>query len=239
MGKLRFLVPSGITLISLWFAWQAMVASSVVVACWNILKCVVFDKLDGTAARTLNASSAFGVKMDSIHDAFAFGVVPGVIVFQAAGQFSEPMLVRYTQACGVLYILGTFYRLYKFDKLATSGMAKDYFIGIPSTLAAAVFASFGVAFSEHLAEMGTLNLLLPSLALLLAILMNGRFASLKMGKPDKKGRLYSQVAFFIGVSALIFLETLPEVLFLISLMTVAVSIRVGGIKRQESHARTA
>ncbi|MCB0480000.1 MAG: CDP-alcohol phosphatidyltransferase family protein [Flavobacteriales bacterium] len=47
-----------------------------------ILFASVFDYFDGFAARLLNAQSEIGKQLDSLADAVAFGVLPGIIMYQ-------------------------------------------------------------------------------------------------------------------------------------------------------------
>lgn len=48
-----------------------------------ILAAVIFDLLDGAAARTLNAQSAFGRELDSLSDLVCFGVAPATLLHHA------------------------------------------------------------------------------------------------------------------------------------------------------------
>lgn len=226
--NLKYLIPSLISLASLWFAIRAMLAINIVAGAWELLCCVVLDKLDGTAARTLKATSRFGMKLDSMVDAVAFGIVPGVLLIQYRDLFGEGLWQGLAVACGIIYMVATFYRLYKFDKLATSAKAPDCFYGIPSTLAAGIFASYVVAFLRRPDEQGLMVLLLVTLAL--AFLMNGNFPTLKVGKPESRAKLLSQIAFFLFVSWAIFSQKLPQVLFGISLCVLYVTIYYGGKK---------
>src|SRR3954453_6143427 len=43
---------------------------------------VIFDMLDGRAARLLRAASPFGAIMDSLSDFLSFGVAPGILLHQ-------------------------------------------------------------------------------------------------------------------------------------------------------------
>ena len=84
LGRWRFLVPNAITAANMMLG-----ASSVMYALagmhdtagWLVLLSVLVDKLDGTSARMLKASSRFGVEFDSLADLIAFGVAPAVFVF--------------------------------------------------------------------------------------------------------------------------------------------------------------
>lgn len=55
-------------------------------AAWAILASAVFDAFDGTVARMTNTASDFGVEYDSLSDAVAFGVAPGVLMYAWALQ---------------------------------------------------------------------------------------------------------------------------------------------------------
>src|SRR5690606_20434438 len=50
------------------------------VSAWLICFAMIFDMLDGWAARILNARSLHGMQMDSLADMVTFGVAPAVIV---------------------------------------------------------------------------------------------------------------------------------------------------------------
>jgi CDP-diacylglycerol---serine O-phosphatidyltransferase len=50
-------------------------------ASWLIIIAAVFDFLDGTAARLLNARSEIGKQLDSLADVVSFGVAPASIIY--------------------------------------------------------------------------------------------------------------------------------------------------------------
>jgi CDP-diacylglycerol--serine O-phosphatidyltransferase len=88
MSKTKFVVPNAFTSISFLLAvWSPLIVSGVInvekplwLAANFILFCVLLDKLDGFAARLLNASSEFGAQLDSMADLIAFGVAPGFLL---------------------------------------------------------------------------------------------------------------------------------------------------------------
>ena len=65
---------SGITAIK--FAIEADWSAAVVA----IIFAMVFDMLDGRAARFLGADTRFGAQLDSLADLVSFGVAPGVLI---------------------------------------------------------------------------------------------------------------------------------------------------------------
>ena len=63
-----------------------------------VILCVLLDKLDGFAARLVNASSAFGAQFDSLADLIAFGIAPAIgLVFcykaKAPEWFSQNLIL--------------------------------------------------------------------------------------------------------------------------------------------------
>src|SRR3954464_11830512 len=78
------LVPSTLTLLGLCsgatairFAllhdWTSAVAA--------VVFAMIFDLLDGSAARILGADTRFGAQLDSLADLVSFGIAPGVIMY--------------------------------------------------------------------------------------------------------------------------------------------------------------
>ncbi len=53
-----------------------------VTSSWLILAAMIFDFLDGFAARLLKAYSAIGKELDSLADIVSFGVAPGLIIYK-------------------------------------------------------------------------------------------------------------------------------------------------------------
>jgi CDP-diacylglycerol--serine O-phosphatidyltransferase len=102
---------------------------------------VLLDKLDGGAARMLNASSAFGAEMDSFADFVSFGIAPAALVFfrlKDQAPFAEHSLLL--MGCCALYTIALSARLARFNVSDPPG-GKRFFFGIPSTLCGAIVAS--------------------------------------------------------------------------------------------------
>ena len=84
MSKLRYLVPNAFTSMSLILGLISVVLSvrgNPALAAWLILWGVLLDKLDGSAARLLNASSPFGAQLDPFADFVSFGIAPAALFF--------------------------------------------------------------------------------------------------------------------------------------------------------------
>ena len=83
-SKYRYLVPNGITFISLTCGLISILLSAngnFIPAGVLILASFVLDLFDGFSARILKAGSEFGLQLDSLVDMVSLGVAPSVLVF--------------------------------------------------------------------------------------------------------------------------------------------------------------
>jgi CDP-diacylglycerol--serine O-phosphatidyltransferase len=131
----------------------------------------LLDGMDGKIARLTNSASEFGVQMDSLADAVAFGVTPALMVYlwqfkNLDGRFGLAVSFLF-MTCGVL-------RLARFN-IMTGSIGKKFFIGLPIPAAACALAAL-VLFNQHLPA--SIHHLLPGITLgltfVLALLMVSR-----------------------------------------------------------------
>ncbi len=149
---------------------------------------MLFDALDGSAARLTGQASRFGAELDSLCDAVTFGVAPAVIVWR----ISDSLPQRLTWAIGVLFAICVLLRLARFNVETPEDDDHQGFEGLPSPAAAGTLAAFAIATpdlkfyatSTELpswvvdASAWTLaasHFFIPVLAALLAFLMVSRF----------------------------------------------------------------
>lgn len=148
---------------------------------------MLFDALDGSAARMTGQSSEFGAQLDSLCDAITFGAAPAVIVWR----FSDLLPHRLAWAIGVIFALCVLIRLARFNVQSGEDDTHEGFEGLPSPAAAGTIASFTIAMPhlealthnhryERIQEAAAWALtfceyLLPMLAVVLAYLMVSRF----------------------------------------------------------------
>lgn len=112
----------------------------------------IFDYLDGTAARVLDARSELGKQLDSLADVVSFGVAPGIIIFtllSAGCEGSCNILERLhiTPYFALLIPVMSAIRLAKFN---IDLRQEENFIGMPTPANAVFFASIPlVLFAGH------------------------------------------------------------------------------------------
>lgn len=140
-SKYRYIVPNGITFISLTCGILSMMLAATYqleVAGILILISYVLDLLDGATARRLQASSAFGLQLDSLVDMVSLGTAPAFLVFMhlQANGINEWWAWLFV----VLVPLGGAFRLARFNLLpAKEGSERDS-TGLTITSAGATLA---------------------------------------------------------------------------------------------------
>ncbi len=103
---------------------------------------MLFDGLDGAAARWAGNTSEFGAQLDSLCDAISFGAAPAFLMLALAEPVGYHPRVLWVAAA--LYVVCTVLRLARFNVQADEEFKKKGFSGLPSPAAAAVVASFPI-----------------------------------------------------------------------------------------------
>jgi CDP-diacylglycerol---serine O-phosphatidyltransferase len=140
-SKYRYLVPNGITFISLTCGILSMMLAATYqldLAGMLILVSYILDLLDGATARRLQASSAFGLQLDSLVDMVSLGTAPAFLVFmhlQASGIDNG-----WVWLFVVLVPLGGAFRLARFNLLPPKEDGSRDSMGLTITSAGATLA---------------------------------------------------------------------------------------------------
>lgn len=146
-GSPIYLVPSMITLSSMFCGFYAMVQSiggDFYHAGLAILFSMILDSLDGRVARMTHTSSPFGAELDSLADMVAFGAAPAMIVFNwglhSFGKLGWLVSFVYCACAGL--------RLARFNVMI--GITdKKFFQGMPSPSAAALVVGYVYLCAEY------------------------------------------------------------------------------------------
>ena len=132
-----------------------------VIASLLIFLAMLFDALDGSAARLTDQTSDFGAQLDSLCDAISFGLAPAFLMLQFLSpthhlnlmdellQGANVRLFEYPRkllwVIAVLYVLCALLRLARFNVETDDEDSHDFFSGLPSPAAAGTIASFPLA----------------------------------------------------------------------------------------------
>jgi CDP-diacylglycerol--serine O-phosphatidyltransferase len=208
----RTVIPSFFTLMNLFCGFLAIISIAegrLFFGAWLIVFAGLFDALDGFMARLSNATSQFGIELDSISDVVSFGVAPGFLLY-AFGLGEMPfvgiILSALTPLCGAVRLAR-----YNVDAQESRG---DYFKGLPIPGQAIMISAFYLTFYNQLEifawmEYGLNTVVIP-LIVLLSFMMVSTIPFDKMPSFDKesikkhKGKL--SLFTFYGILILLFQE---------------------------------
>jgi CDP-diacylglycerol--serine O-phosphatidyltransferase len=240
---LRYTIPNSFTAASLLLGIASIVTTQLggreylELAGWMIVWCGLLDTMDGVAARVLKATSSFGAEFDSMADLIAFGVAPAILVLNAGVQiggieYDSGQFTVLAVAAGVFALAGAL-RLARFN-LPTSTPERGWFVGIPITAAGGGMCSSLVLVllhHEQIAEVMPLNLYLPILLFVLALLMVSRIRFPKAVK--RKSNLINafQVVNIVLIIYCGVTRSWPEYLFGIGVFLLVAGIIAGRISK--------
>jgi CDP-diacylglycerol--serine O-phosphatidyltransferase len=212
--QLKFVAPNLVTSVGIAVGMLSVTAAlggRTALAAWLVIIAVLLDKLDGTVARLLKASSRFGEQMDSFSDLITFGVAPVVFFLgwsdgQIIAGRIDPLYRVVTYSCGFLYVIAAALRLAKFN-IFSSYFGKDYFYGVPTTLCGALLAASTLTLLKY--QAGTFLLyFMPVAHAGLALLMVSNVPLPKLGRRRAAWLNVFQIAnialaYLVGLSALL------------------------------------
>ena len=186
---------------------------------------ILFDFLDGFAARLLHVSGELGKQLDSLSDMVTSGVVPGIIMFQLmsernsmvfyAGKREVVSLIgldlEVFPFIGLILTLGACYRLAKFN---IDTRQSDSFIGLP-TPAMSLFVISLPLIQEYSSIDFVQNIIanhyfLIVVTVILTYLMNAELPlfSLKFKEYSVKNNVIKYLFLVVSLCMIIFLQYL-------------------------------
>ena len=178
-SKYRYLVPNGITFISLICGIVSLMSAAsgyFLVGGSLVLASYILDLFDGALARRLNASSEFGLQLDSLVDMVSLGVAPAFLTFAHLQQQNHEMF--WVWPATVLVVMAGAYRLARFNLLPPKLTGRKDSVGLTITAAGATLALTVLADrSPYMLELGwdfIPNVLFIPLMVILSILMVSR-----------------------------------------------------------------
>ncbi len=114
-----------------------------------ILFAMVFDALDGYAARLSKTASDFGGQLDSLCDAISFGAAPAFLLLRLGQDWEKTLMGKGVATVAALYMVCAILRLARFNIENTPDTSSHKrFKGLPSPAAAGCVASLAILRSE-------------------------------------------------------------------------------------------
>lgn len=250
LGKGKFLVPNLFTSLNfLLGVWAILLVSSVfasdhattlkhvILGANLIVWCVLFDKLDGFAARLMKASSEFGAQFDSLADLIAFGLAPSILVIFSYKAFAPEWYAQnwiLVLAVISLYVLCTAIRLARYNAIDSDGHP-DFFVGMPSTMAGGAVALLVILFNNYGLYTGDVLVRIPILfTIFCALMMVSPFLLPKVKR--RKNKVYNLIqviclvlGYITGIGMI-----LPEFLFSLVTIYFIIGFSYGFIHNEEN-----
>jgi len=224
-ARWRYVVPNAITcaslLVGLVAVGTAFVVGGYTDAAWLVILSVLLDKLDGTAARALKATSDIGMQLDSFADFVTFGIAPATMLFAAGLHANETSTTSVWAGETGLWLLGascaTFVlcaciRLAKFNVLMEDmpADAPKVFYGMPTTFAGGLVAITWILGDKY--QAAWMIDALPLAAVGLGFLMVSNVPLPKLVVREQKWLNVIQIVSVIGTYVCGLLRILPEYL---------------------------
>lgn len=211
-GNPRIAVPSFFTLMNLFSGFVSVVIASqgnLKLAAFLIVLAAMFDALDGVMARLANATSEFGLELDSISDVVSFGVAPGFLAWQYAFQdlqMTGVILAALPALCGAV-------RLARYN-VDNKEVVLDRFRGLPIPAQAIMISSFVLTFLDQkelflVFEWGVSSVFVP-LLVLLSFLMVSTIPFDKLPKLDRDSLRENRSKFMLFALYLVFILLFQE-----------------------------
>ncbi len=254
MSKVRFIVPNFFTALSFCIGlfsiivmiqgiiypqktvtYLSMTRSLVASAGWLILWCVLLDKLDGFAAKALNATTEFGAQFDSLADLISFGIAPGLLSLTFIYRENNSWFVEHWPLLifsVIVYCLCAAIRLARFNAVDVDEF-KTWFKGLPTTIAGAFITLIVLILSKYdiLSGRPGLTALLPLLLIAAGLLMVSTLYLSKLVPRKNRFIHYFQIvniviAYLLGITTF-----MPEYLMFLILLYLSVGFIYGFVKR--------
>src|SRR5262245_64260376 len=110
---------------------------------------MIFDALDGYAARISRTASKFGAELDSLCDAISFGAAPAFLLLRLGPGWETALLHQTLAVIATLYMVCAILRLARYNVVENvPENAGKRFRGLPSPAAAGCIASLAIMRGE-------------------------------------------------------------------------------------------
>ncbi|NJL14140.1 MAG: CDP-diacylglycerol--serine O-phosphatidyltransferase [Microscillaceae bacterium] len=192
---LRRNLPNLLTLGNLLCGCVGLWSGSIFLGAICILLGMIFDFLDGAAARALHVQSEMGKALDSLADLVTFGVLPGKILWQAFGVEGQSEMAY----LALLYPAAVAWRLARYN---VRDSQQAHFIGLPSPAGAAVVACLLLGFGEARQTASFVYGLFLFSGLALPLLMLSQIPLLSFKIKDSNGKS-PKVLYLLGFGSLV------------------------------------
>ena len=253
--KLRFVLPNAFTSMNFLLGvfsicWTTgafgsfSAADQIRMGAYFVILSALFDKLDGFAARLVNASSEFGAQFDSLADLIAFGLAPAFGVFFTYKIYAPDWFQNHGLLMVIalsIYVLCAAMRLAKYNA-CDSDTYHHHFSGLPSTFAGMINATLIVFLNSKgvFATPNTFIFWLPIIVFIVTgfLMVSPLFLPKLQPRKNKAFNMFQIVLIVLTYIAglLFYNEKVPfvlEYLLILGMSYLVIGFGVGITKRKE------
>lgn len=166
-SKVKYLIPNGLTFLSLVCGIASLLASvagDLYTAGALVVASYFLDSTDGITARRLNASSEFGLQLDSLVDMVSLGTAPAVLMFAYLNDLG--MIGVVSSVLVVLLPLAGAFRLARFNLLPMKESSGGDSTGLTITTGGAIMALLVLADLSVDGHFTPVGMILPLIGLM-------------------------------------------------------------------------
>lgn len=166
-SKVKYLIPNGLTFLSLVCGIASLLASvagDLYAAGALVVASYFLDSADGITARRLNASSEFGLQLDSLVDMVSLGTAPAVLMFAYLNDLG--MINVVSSVLVLLLPLAGAFRLARFNLLPMKESSSGDSTGLTITTGGAIVALLVLADLSVDGHFTPVGMILPLIGLI-------------------------------------------------------------------------
>jgi CDP-diacylglycerol--serine O-phosphatidyltransferase len=217
------------------------------VSAWFIVAAMLFDALDGYAARLSKSASEFGGQLDSLCDAISFGLAPAFLLLRLGREWESPLVRQSIAVIAALYMVCAILRLARFNvENSPDPASHKRFKGLPSPAAAGCVISFAILRGElannwaHLDDdfiRALVRVTAPVGTLFVALLMVSRIPFPHLTKRILRGR--RQFSYVVQIIVAVFtLALVRELALIVIFWAYALSMPIWYLLNRRLRARS-
>lgn len=167
-------------------------------ACLFIIYALLFDAVDGLAARLTKSSSEFGVELDSLSDVISFGVAPSFLLYNIYFSSIGDIGIVLSSLMMVFAAL----RLARFN-VQLVGFDKNKFSGLPAPMASFTICTYILFYHNKILPEEVSTTILTILAIGLPLLMVSKIKYEALPKPSLTAIKKNPIVFIIIFIAIV------------------------------------
>ena len=205
-----YILPNLMTTAAVFCSFYAMISAingKIYYAAIAIIVAMIFDGLDGRIARMMNATSNFGLQLDSLADAVSFGVAPALIIYAYVLDGYD----RLGWLAAFLFVICALLRLARFN-IQDPELATKEFVGLPAPGAAGFMVITIIMTEDYFGLENVPDFFFLVLTYVLAFLMVSNIPYESFKRMQKLNRRSFPV--FLGVLLTIYLFAVIPQIFL-------------------------